>query len=79
MTKSPYLLQYNGCKWLGGILRVERSREHYLSKLQQEWQTPPEQVLDAAGLVQPDSADPVRIPTPASSFVKRKVWTHMLY
>lgn len=71
-------LQYNGCKWLGGILRVEKAREHYLSKLQREWQKQPEEPSTTDPDVEPDSAEAMRIPTPASGFIKRKVGLHQL-
>lgn len=29
--------QYNGCKWKGGKLRLEKAEEHYLSRLRREW------------------------------------------
>ncbi|KAK9078922.1 hypothetical protein SSX86_002981 [Deinandra increscens subsp. villosa] len=31
-------LQYNGCVWKGGKLRLEKAKEHYLVKLKREWQ-----------------------------------------
>jgi hypothetical protein len=30
--------QYNGCKWRGSTLRVERAAEHYMTRLRREWQ-----------------------------------------
>lgn len=70
-------LQYNGCKWLGGVLRVEKAKPHYLNRLQTEWDTKPDSEHDAqdAASVQELSIqdDPMRIATPASGFVKRKV------
>lgn len=30
-------LQYNGCKWKGGVLRVEKAKEHYTNRLSREW------------------------------------------
>jgi len=29
--------QYNGCKWRGGVLRVEKAKEHYMDRLRREW------------------------------------------
>ncbi|KAL3686836.1 hypothetical protein R1sor_013145 [Riccia sorocarpa] len=29
--------QYNGCKWRGGVLRIEVAKEHYTEKLKKEW------------------------------------------
>ncbi|XP_051114199.1 protein REPRESSOR OF SILENCING 3 [Andrographis paniculata] len=29
---------YNGCVWKGGRLKLEKAREHYLSRLQREWE-----------------------------------------
>ncbi|XP_078149221.1 RNA-binding (RRM/RBD/RNP motifs) family protein [Carex rostrata] len=29
---------YNGCKWKGGKLRLEKAKEHYLSRLRREWE-----------------------------------------
>ena len=72
------VLQYNGCKWLGGVLRVEKAKENYLARLHREWTTKPdvedEEVaeLDVAQ-DQSMQTEPLRIPTPASGFVKRKV------
>ncbi|PWA41423.1 hypothetical protein CTI12_AA553960 [Artemisia annua] len=31
-------LQYNGCMWKGGRLKLEKAKEHYLLKLKREWQ-----------------------------------------
>ena len=31
------MLQYNGCVWKGGRLRLEKAKEHYLSRLAREW------------------------------------------
>ncbi|KAG6556385.1 hypothetical protein Mapa_002328 [Marchantia paleacea] len=28
---------YNGCKWRGGLLRIEQAKQHYVDKLQKEW------------------------------------------
>ncbi|XP_072953654.1 protein REPRESSOR OF SILENCING 3 isoform X1 [Typha angustifolia] len=28
---------YNGCTWKGGKLRLEKAKEHYLTRLKQEW------------------------------------------
>ncbi|CAM6032563.1 unnamed protein product [Sphagnum compactum] len=28
---------YNGCKWKGGSLRVEKAKEHYMDRLRREW------------------------------------------
>lgn len=30
-------LQYNGCTWKGGKLRLEKAKEHYLVRLKREW------------------------------------------
>lgn len=30
-------LQYNGCVWKGGRLRLEKAKEHYLVSLKREW------------------------------------------
>lgn len=30
-------MQYNGCKWRGGVLRVERAEPAYLARLEQQW------------------------------------------
>ncbi|GAA0140854.1 HMG box transcription factor [Lithospermum erythrorhizon] len=29
---------YNGCKWKGGSLRLEKAKEHYLQQLRREWE-----------------------------------------
>ncbi|RLN07459.1 uncharacterized protein C2845_PM11G14140 [Panicum miliaceum] len=29
---------YNGCKWKGGKLRLEKAKEHYLTRLKREWE-----------------------------------------
>ncbi|XP_006648296.3 protein REPRESSOR OF SILENCING 3 [Oryza brachyantha] len=46
---------YNGCKWKGGKLRLERAKEHYLTRLKREW----EQEAEAAAAAQeiPASGD----------------------
>ena len=31
------MLQYNGCKFKGGVLRVEKAKEHYVDRLRREW------------------------------------------
>ncbi len=31
-------MQYNGCKWKGGKLRLEKAKEHYLTRLKREWE-----------------------------------------
>jgi hypothetical protein len=31
-------VQYNGCKWKGGKLRLEKAKEHYLTRLKREWE-----------------------------------------
>ncbi|KAI5017489.1 hypothetical protein ZWY2020_042377 [Hordeum vulgare] len=28
---------YNGCKWKGGKLKLEKAKEHYLVQLKREW------------------------------------------
>lgn len=30
-------MQYNGCKWKGGVLRIEKAKEHYIDRLRREW------------------------------------------
>lgn len=63
---------------------MEKAKAHYLNKLQTEWKAKPESQDDSqdAGCIQESSVqeDPMRIPTPASGFVKRKVslWLDML-
>jgi hypothetical protein len=32
-----WAFQYNGCKWKGGSLRVEKAKEHYMDRLRCEW------------------------------------------
>ncbi|KAF0925094.1 hypothetical protein E2562_015384 [Oryza meyeriana var. granulata] len=46
---------YNGCKWKGGKLRLEKAKEHYLTRLKREW----EQEAEAAAASQemPASGD----------------------
>ncbi|KAL5208370.1 hypothetical protein ABZP36_032805 [Zizania latifolia] len=29
---------YNGCKWKGGKLKLEKAKEHYLARLKREWE-----------------------------------------
>ncbi|KAF8685974.1 hypothetical protein HU200_043900 [Digitaria exilis] len=29
---------YNGCKWKGGKIRLEKAKEHYLTRLKREWE-----------------------------------------
>lgn len=31
------MLQYNGCLWKGGRLKLEKAKEHYLERLKREW------------------------------------------
>lgn len=31
-------MQYNGCVWKGGKLRLEKAKEHYLDRLKKEWE-----------------------------------------
>lgn len=47
------MAQYNGCVWKGGRLRLERAKEHYLSRLKREW------AEDDAQLVSPPVTDSV--------------------
>lgn len=30
-------MQYNGCTWKGGKLKLEKAKEHYLDRLKREW------------------------------------------
>lgn len=32
------VLQYNGCAWKGGKLRLEKAKEDYLTRLKKEWE-----------------------------------------
>ncbi|KAL0041550.1 hypothetical protein WJX79_007237 [Trebouxia sp. C0005] len=71
---------YNGCKWLGGVLRVEKAKESYLARLRREWTAKPD--VEEEDMAESDVAqdqfmqtEPLRIPTPASGFVKRKLMT----
>lgn len=48
------IVQYNGCAWKGGRLRLEKAKEHYLARLRREWEEdaqlaskPPSDVGDA--------------------------------
>ncbi|KAF7135874.1 hypothetical protein RHSIM_Rhsim08G0117200 [Rhododendron simsii] len=34
---SKLFSTYNGCKWKGGRLRLEKAKEHYLLRLRKEW------------------------------------------
>lgn len=44
-------LQYNGCVWKGGKLRLEKAKEHYLDRLKKEWEQ------DAMLSTEPPAAD----------------------
>lgn len=33
-----FRVQYNGCKWKGGKIRLEKAKEHYLTRLKREWE-----------------------------------------
>jgi hypothetical protein len=75
------VLQYNGCKWLGGVLRVEKAKENHLARLQREWTAKSDvedDTMAELNVAQDQSlqTEPLRIPTPASGFVKRKVRMH---
>uniref|UniRef100_A0A0A9CRG1 RRM domain-containing protein n=1 Tax=Arundo donax TaxID=35708 RepID=A0A0A9CRG1_ARUDO len=35
---SKLFSTYNGCKWKGGKLRLEKAKEHYLARLKREWE-----------------------------------------
>ncbi|CAN6234057.1 unnamed protein product [Urochloa humidicola] len=35
---AKLLSTYNGCKWKGGKLRLEKAKEHYLTRLKREWE-----------------------------------------
>ncbi|OEL29389.1 hypothetical protein BAE44_0009584 [Dichanthelium oligosanthes] len=35
---SYYPIPYNGCKWKGGKLKLEKAKEHYLTCLKREWE-----------------------------------------
>lgn len=41
-------MQYNGCMWKGGRLRLEKAKEHYLIRLRREWQEEAENASDAS-------------------------------
>ena len=76
MNTENILLQYNGCKWLGGVLKVEKAKEHYLARLQREKEAEilnQEQQPQNENIAVKEISSPLRIPTPASGFVKRKV------
>ena len=77
------LLQYNGCKWLGGVLKVEKAKEHYSAKLQREKEAESsneeqQPQIENSAVEESPSAESLRIPTPASGFVKRKVRFNMI-
>ncbi|TVU33489.1 hypothetical protein EJB05_25312 [Eragrostis curvula] len=44
---------YNGCKWKGGKLRLEKAKEHYLTRLKREWE---QEAAAAAAAVQEAAA-----------------------
>ena len=56
---------------------MEKAKPHYLNRRQTEWEAKPESPSEsqATACIQESSVqeDPIRIPTPASSVVKRKV------
>lgn len=45
-----FCVQYNGCKWKGGKLRLEKAKEHYLTRLKREWEQ------DAAAVASKEAA-----------------------
>jgi len=59
-------------------LRVEKAKENYLARLHREWTAKPDvedEEMAESDVAQDQSmqTEPLRIPTPASGFVKRKV------
>lgn len=63
---------------------MEKAKPHYLNRLQTEWKAEPESQDESENPVcikeSSVQEDPMRIPTPASGFVKRKVslWPDVL-
>ncbi|KAL5207005.1 hypothetical protein ABZP36_031440 [Zizania latifolia] len=37
-TLAKIFSTYNGCKWKGGKLKLEKAKEHYLARLKREWE-----------------------------------------
>lgn len=70
-------LQYNGCVWKGGRLRLEKAKEHYLVRLKREWEEDAEQniapcdALDA----EKDPAAPVK----AKKFLDKEKHLHIFF
>lgn len=59
-------------------MRVEKAKENYLARLHREWTAKPDEEdeeMTESDVAQDQSmqTEPLRIPTPASGFVKRKV------
>lgn len=48
------ILQYNGCMWKGGKLRLEKAKEHYLVRLKHEW----DEDVELAGNLPTQNIDP---------------------
>lgn len=56
-------LQYNGCVWKGGKLKLEKAKEHYLDRLKKEWEE------DAILSIEPPASD---VSTHKEDLVKEK-------
>lgn len=60
------LLQYNGCKWRGGVLRVERADVGHLARLEEQWAEEAEEEA-----VRPEDRAAAAEPPPASERLLR--------
>ena len=50
-------MQYNGCTWKGGKLRLEKAKEHYLLRLKREWQQDSENASKASDSCNADPSE----------------------
>lgn len=78
---AAMLLQYNGCKWRGGVLLVERADVGHLTRLEEQWaEEAEEEALGpgdrAAAAEPPPSCErPLRITRPGTG--KASVHSHL--
>lgn len=66
-------MQYNGCAWKGGKLRLEKAKEHYLVRLKREW----EEDAQSLNKTTRDDVDPNAV-LPSSDYPKKILNSEMM-
>lgn len=60
-------LQYNGCMWKGGRLRIEKAKEHFFLRLKREWEEDAALATTSAHL--PDTEEDAHLATTAAEMI----------